>query len=103
MLFIAIIIFEIAYNKDSTKIGLIGIEILVLSLNILLTWNIINKKHISTQKYIIYSSIIFLGYYVIKSMLIYTKGKKQYLNSLSDIHEIVKKEPIKKEAKKREE
>ena len=34
-------------------------------------------------------------------MIIYTIEKKKYLDSLSDIHEIVNNEPVKKEAKKR--
>ena len=34
-------------------------------------------------------------------MMIYTKEKRKYVKSLSDIHEIVSKDPIKKEAKKR--
>ena len=33
--------------------------------------------------------------------MINKKEKKKYLDSLSDIHEIVSNEPVKKEAKKR--
>ena len=40
-------------------------------------------------------------YYFLKGILIYTSEKRKYLSSLSDIHEIVSNEPIKKEAKKR--
>ena len=52
--------------------------------------------------YLIASSISVATYYILKGIIIYTKEKKEYLNTLSDISEIVKEdEPIKKEAKKR--
>ena len=51
--------------------------------------------------YILVSSYIFSIYYLFKSLFIYTKEKRDYLNSLSDIKEIVANEPIKKEATKR--
>ena len=52
--------------------------------------------------YLLTSSYIIASYFVLKAIIIYTKGRKEYLNSLSDISEIVKKEePIKKEAKKK--
>ena len=101
VLFLSIAIFEIAYHKDSGEIAINGIEILVLSLNTLLSWNIIYKYNISVKTYIIYSCLVFIIYYILKSMIIYTSERKKYLRSLSDIHEIVKKEPMKKEAKKR--
>ena len=53
--------------------------------------------------YLLTSSYVFSIYYVLKAIVLYTKGRKDYYNSLSDISEIVKKEePIKKEAKKNE-
>lgn len=102
VLFLSIAIFEIAYHKDSGKITIYGIEILVLSIQTLTIWNVINKIDTSFQTYIVFSAYAFAIYYILKSMLIYTNEKRKYLKSLSDIHEIVSNEPIKKEAKKRE-
>ncbi len=54
------------------------------------------------QFYLLTSSYVIAIYYVLKATILYTKGRKEYLESLSDIPEIVKKEePVKKEAKKR--
>lgn len=102
VLFLSIIIFEIAYHKDSGKIAIYGIEILVLSIHTLTIWNMINKINISFQKYILFSTYAFAIYYVLKAIIIYTNEKRKYVKSLSDIHEIVSNEPVKKEAKKRE-
>lgn len=99
----SILIFEIAYHKDSGTIAIYGIEILVLALHTLTIWNTISKLNISFQKYILFSTYAFAIYYVLKSIFIYTNEKRKYVKSLSDIHEIVSKKPIKKEAKKRKE
>lgn len=54
------------------------------------------------QFYLLTSSYVIAIYYVLKAIILYTKGRKEYLEGLSDIPEIVKKEePVKKEAKKR--
>ena len=101
ILLISILTFEIAFRKDSGKIAINGIEILALALNNLVSWNIILKNNISFGTYMIYSSVAFAIYYALKSMIVYTNEKRKYVKSLSDIHEIVQKEPTKKEAKKR--
>ena len=98
---LCILIFEIAYHKDSGKIAIYGIEILSLSIYTLTIWTLINKLNITLHKYIIYSVFTYVIYYFLKSIIIYTSEKRKYLSSLSDIHEIVSNEPIKKEAKKR--
>ncbi|MDO4975575.1 MAG: hypothetical protein Q4E61_04610 [Alphaproteobacteria bacterium] len=102
VLFLSIAIFEVAYHKDSGKIAINGIEILILAFHTLTIWHIVNKMNISFETYILFSTYAFAIYYIFKSILIYTNEKRKYLKSLSDIHEIVSKEPIKKEAKKRE-
>lgn len=103
ILLLSISIFEIAYNKDSGKLAINGIEILVLALHTLTIWHVTNKMNILLENYILFSTYFFVTYYFLKSILIFTKEKRKYFNSLSDIHEIVIKEPIKKEAKKRTE
>lgn len=95
---------EKAYKKDSGTIAITGIELLVLSLHSLSIMHIITLFKYDFRFYLLTSSYVFSIYYVLKAILLYTKGRKDYLNSLSDISEIVKKdEPIKKEAKKRKE
>lgn len=101
ILFLSIIIFEIAYKKDSGRIAINGIEVLVLAIHTLTIWTVINRFKIDFDKYILFSTYTFAIYYILKSIIIYTIEKRKYLDSLSDIHEIVSNEPIKKEAKKR--
>ena len=101
ILFMSIVTFEIAYNKDSGSIAINGIEVLVLAIHTLTIRIVVNKFKIDFDKYVLYSTYTFAIYYVLKSMIIYTIEKKKYLDSLSDIHEIVNNEPVKKEAKKR--
>ena len=82
-LILALIVLERAYKKDS------GVHMTAL------------LKY-DFKSYMIASSVVFGVYYVLKAIIVYTKGRKDYLKSLNDISEIVKKdEPLKKEAKKR--
>lgn len=101
ILVFSIVIFEIAYHKDSGKLTINGIEALVLAFYTLTIFHIVNKFNIEFDRYILFSTYAFAIYYVLKSILIYTREKRQYVKSLSDIHEIVQNEPVKKEAKKR--
>lgn len=101
-LLVGVIILEKAYKEDKGDIALTGIELLVIAFHSLSIMHITAMFKLEFQYYMIISSGIFSIYYVLKSLILYTKEKKAYLNSLSDISEIVKKdEPIKKEAKKR--
>lgn len=101
LLFLCISVFEIAYHKDNGSIAIKGIEVLGLAIYTLTIWNITTRTNIEFEKYLIFTGIVFILYYFLKVLIIYTKEKKEYYNSLSDIHEIVKTEPTKKEAKKR--
>lgn len=97
-----IIFLERAYKKDDNSIAITGIEFLFLSLHSLSIMHIITLFQYDFSLYLLTSSYIFSIYYVFKAIVLYTKGRKEYLNSLSDISEIVKKdEPVKKEAKKK--
>lgn len=101
LLFLSILIFEVAYHKDNGKLAINGIEILVIAFHTLTIWYVINRSNLSFQSYLLFSTYAVLIYYILKSIIIYTEGKREYLKSLSDIHEIVNNNPIKKEAKKR--
>lgn len=96
-----IIIFEIAYKKDSGIIGITGIELLVIAFHTLSTAHVVEASSFDFRTYILASSYMFSIYFVLKSIIIYTNEKRKYLKSLSDIKEIVVNEPVKKEAQKR--
>lgn len=101
-LVIGLLALEKAYNKDRGDIAISSIELLVMSLHSLSIMHVIKLYQYDFRLYLLTSSYVFSIYYILKSIVIYTRERKAYLNSLSDISEIVKKdEPIKKEAKKR--
>ena len=101
---VGIYILEKAYKKDSGQTAVTAIEVLCLSIHTLSIMHIITFYKYDFRLYLLTSSYIVGIYYVLKSIIIYTRARKEYLNSLSDIADIVKKEePLKKEAKKREE
>ena len=97
-----IILLERAYKKDDGSMGITGVEFLFLSLHSLSIMHVISLFQYDFRFYLLTSSYVFSIYYVLKAIVLYTKGRKEYLDSLSDISEIVKKEePVKKEAKKK--
>ena len=97
---LGIIFLEIAYYKDSGKIAINALEILVLSGFTLSIKHIVEMKNLNFPNFILISSYIFSAYYIFKAVIMYTKERKEYLRSLSDIREIVDIKPTKKEAKK---
>lgn len=102
LLAITIILFEVAYKRDNGMLAINGIEMLVLSCHALSIPYIIQVFGFDLRWYVTISGYIFAIYFVFKSIVIYTLGRKEYLKSLSDIPEIVKKEePRKKEATKK--
>lgn len=97
-----IVLLEMAYKRDNGSIAISGIECLFLSLHSLSIMHVITLFKYDFRFYLLTSSYIFSIYYVLKAIALYTKGRREYLKSLSDISEIVKKdEPVIKEAKKR--
>ena len=100
-LVLGLVFLERAYKNDDGKIAISGIELLCLSMHSLSINHVITFYKYDFRLYLLTSSYIFAIYYVLKSIVIYTKEKHKYLKKLSDISEIVKKEQIKKEAKKR--
>lgn len=101
-LFISIYIFERAYKKDDDNLAIQGIEILVLATYTLTTDYITKKFNFNFKSYSLVAAYILAIYFILKCIIIYTKGRKEISDELSDIKEIVKKsEPIKKEATKK--
>ncbi|MCI9064167.1 MAG: hypothetical protein HFJ17_06155 [Clostridia bacterium] len=103
ILLLSIVIFEIAYRKDSGKLAIYGIESLVIAAHTLSIIHVVQIAKLQFTIYILSSSYTFVIYYILKSMIINTIEKRRYLKSLSDIKEIVSIEPIKKEATKKKE
>ena len=101
VLIIGIFFLELAYKKDSGKIAINAIETLVLSGFILSIQHIVKTKDLKFQNYVLISSYAFSAYYILKAVIVFTKERKEYLKSFSDIREIVDIEPTKKEAEKR--
>ncbi len=103
-LVLGILLLEKSYKEDNEKIAITSIESLFLSLHSLSIMHIIKLFKYDFQIYLLSSSYIIAIYYVLKSIIIYTIEKRNTLDNLSDISEIVNNnEPIKKEAKKRNE
>ncbi len=102
LLIAGIIIIEIAYKKDNGTLAITGIEVLVLSMHSLFINHVTKVLNYDFRLYLLTSSYVFAIYYVLKTIIIYTKSRKKYLCSLSDVSDIVKKdEPTVREAKKR--
>ena len=101
-LLLGIVMLERAYKNEKLETALTGIEFLCISIHSLTIMHIITLLKYDFRLYLLTSSYIFSIYFVLKSIILYTKEKRDYLRSFSDISEIVKKEePQKKEAKKK--
>lgn len=101
ILFVGIIVLEIAFRKDNGRLGINAIEIIAIAGHTLSTAHIVELQKFKFANYILLSSYVFSIYYLFKALVIYTKEKRDYLNSLSDIKEIVANDPIKKDATKK--
>ena len=100
-LVIAIVMLELAYRKDKTKMFVYGIEFIVLATFTILIQHMPKVIKCSIEQYTQIGLATFGAYYIIKIGILYTKHKQDELKSLSDIKEIVKEEPRKKEAKRK--
>lgn len=84
-----VIIFEQAYKKDSGKLTIYGIEVLILSIITMVLPRIYNEyKHLFVDIVGI-ATIAYISYYIIKSVIIYVKARRK-----------IRKRDIKKIAKK---
>ena len=101
VLFFGIIVLEIAYRKEKGNLGINAIEIIILAGHTLSITHIVQLQKFEFANYILVSSYIFSIYFLLKSIIIYTKEKRDYLKSLSDIREIVVNNPVKKAATKK--
>jgi len=89
---LSILIFERSYKSADGKLCIYGIETLALAILTLIgvyVFQIIGELFTPLISGV---AIIVAIYYLIKSIGIYTKGKKEYIKSQSDINEIVREE-----------
>lgn len=88
----SIILFEAAYKKDSGKIAIHGIEILLVAIMTLFLPYIIFELDSKYQKIYYFVGEYIATYYVIKCICIAIIRKRKYSKDVSDIKEIIKKE-----------
>ncbi len=94
---------EKAYNQEKWLRVITAIECFALSIHSLSILYVSKKYGFDFSIYLGASAYIFAIYCTFKAIITYTKGRKELLNNLSDIKEIVQKEePIKKEATKKQ-
>lgn len=86
-----VILFEISYKKENGKLAINGLECFAFSIFILFSTYVYTIHMKQFDVYISFVSYAFAVYYIIKSIIISKKMKKKYIQSLSDIEEIIKK------------
>jgi len=87
-----IVIFEIAYKKDSGKITILGIEFLILSICTLFSIRVYNVYNDKFERILVSFALLFAIYYIVKSSIEYLKARKKVKKEISDIDKIAKKE-----------
>ncbi len=92
---LAIVLFEIAYRKDKGNLAINGIEALIIAiLNLFLPYIIFELDEVYKRNYLLSTTFIAI-YYTLKSIYISLKIRNKYMDSISDVKEIVKKEKAK--------
>lgn len=99
---LSIVLLEVSYKNKAKKVCIWGIETLILAIIVLFGTYIVILLGNNYVIYLAVMSYIYAIYYLIKNIIIKKNIKKEYIKSLSDISEIVKKEkPIKKKETRR--
>lgn len=92
LIVITIILFEKAYEKDSSELAVYGIEILIVALSTLFMQYVYFYQDDTFIKLYMLIPLIFALYYVIKSTILAAKIQDTYRKNISDVKEIVKEE-----------
>jgi len=90
LIFFTIVIFELAYRKDSGKMAIVGIEFLVYSIMILYVSFFYRNMQKTISLPYFYIPLICIIYYIGKTIILYKRTQNEYQNNLSDVKEIVK-------------
>ena len=91
ILIASIVLFELSYRKDNGKLCVYGIEMLFLAIVTLLMPYIFFYSNQIVKTLCSSLSIYLSIYYVGKCMLIQRKARKEHLEKICDVKEIVKK------------
>ena len=89
LLGITIILFEYAYNKDSGRAALKGVEMLVVSIVSLV---LLYMYILYQDKFVMITSIcscVAIVYYFIRAISVYIKDKISWKKTISDVKEII--------------
>ena len=89
MLGITIILFEYAYNKDSGRAALQGVEMLVVAIVSLV---LLYMYILYQDKFVMITSIcscVAIAYYFIRAISVYIKDKISWKKTISDVKEII--------------
>ena len=90
LIIVTVIDIELAYRKDSKKLALIGIELLLCAiLSLYIPYIYLHTTEYLRNCVMILPAIILI-YYIFKSLIIFKKNQFVYQNNLSDVKEIVK-------------
>lgn len=89
---VTITMFELAYRKESVSKMFYGIELLAFSIIIMYIPYVYMHMPEMTRKIFMLTPVYFAIYYVAKSIFINRKINKEYMDSLSDVKEIVKED-----------
>ena len=87
-----VIIFEAAYRKDDSELIANGIEAIVLSVFIMYIPYVYLLVNSETRMWLMLMPVCFVIYYIFKCIIIKSRIKREYLNSLSDVKEILQEE-----------
>ncbi len=91
LLIITIMIFEWGYKKDDESIWLHGVEVMVIGIITLYLISLYSIYYNTYGALILSIGIAYLIYYAIKIVIIQKRIEKEYIKSLNDIGEIIKK------------
>lgn len=89
---LVIIMFEIAYKKDSGKLTVIGIEILILSVISIIMKKIYIHYNSKFVLSVTIMALLYVLYYIIKCIVIYIRDKRYANRYKNDIIEFNKKD-----------
>ena len=87
---ISVVYFEISYRKDNEGLFLYGAEVLALAVITLFSIYGYEIYFRSFSKILIIITVIFVVYYLIKTLVIRSRMKKKYYEEQNDISDIVK-------------
>lgn len=89
LLGVTIILFEYAYNKDSGRAALKGVELLVVAIVSLV---LLYMYILYQDKFVMITSIcscVAIAYYLIRAISVYIKDKLRWKKTISDVKEII--------------